>query len=164
MKIAIGADWVGYNHKKEIIPLIQELGHETIDMGGDSTDMNDYPDFAEKVGLYVASGQADLGILICGTGIGMSIAANKVHGVRAALCHDAFTAARSRGHNDANVLALGALVVSIPHAKELVEIWLASSFDGGRHIPRLEKIDQLENAHSRSSEQKINIPMIGEPA
>jgi len=162
MKIAIGADWVGFEHKQEIIPFIQELGHEAIDLGCDSTGMNDYPDFAEKVGLWVATHQADLGILICGTGIGMSIAANKIPGVRAALCHDAFTTARSRGHNDANVLALGALVVSIPHAKELVDIWLAAGYDGGRHTPRLEKIAVLENRLTASSEQKVPAQHTGE--
>lgn len=152
MIVAIGADWVGFDHKQAIIAFIEELGHKTIDFGGNSAESNDYPDFAEKVGLSIVSGQADLGILICGTGIGMSIAANKVPGVRAALCHDAFTTARSRGHNDANVLALGAWVVSIPHAKELVEIWLASGYEGGRHSPRLDKIAMIESRHATEPE------------
>ena len=144
MRIAIGADWTGFEHKRALINFMSDLGNEVIDMGGDSSAMNDYPDFAEKVGRAVAQGQVDWGILICGTGLGMSIAANKIHGVRAALCHDAFTTKRSRAHNDANVLVFGAWVISIPHAKELVEIWMASEYEGGRHIPRLQKIGQME--------------------
>jgi ribose 5-phosphate isomerase B len=144
MKIAIGADWTGFEHKQALINFMSDLGNEVIDMGGDSSAMNDYPDFAEKVGRAVAQGQVDWGILICGTGLGMSIAANKIHGVRAALCHDAFTTKRSRAHNNANILVFGAWVVSIPHAMELVEIWLASEYEGGRHAPRLQKIGQME--------------------
>ena len=144
MRIAIGADWTGFEHKRALINFMSDLGNEVIDMGGDSSAMNDYPDFAEKVGRAVAQGQVDWGILICGTGLGMSIAANKIHGVRAALCHDAFTTKRGRAHNDANVLVFGAWVISIPHAKELVEIWMASEYEGGRHIPRLQKIGQME--------------------
>jgi ribose 5-phosphate isomerase B len=144
MKIAIGADWTGYEHKKALINFMSDMGNEVIDMGGDSSAMNDYPDFAEKVGRAVAQGQVDWGILICGTGLGMSIAANKIHGVRAALCHDAFTTKRSRAHNNANVLVFGAWVVSIPHAMELVDVWLASEYEGGRHAPRLQKIGQME--------------------
>ncbi len=144
MKIAFGADWVGYEHKKSLIEFIQELGHEVVDMGGVSGEMNDYPDYAEKVALAVVSHAADLGILICGTGIGMSIAANKVPGVRAALCHDSFTTARSRAHNNANILVFGAQVVSIPHAQELIKVWLTTDYDGGRHEPRLAKLNALE--------------------
>ena len=144
MKIAFGADWVGYEHKKHLIEFVRQLGHEVIDMGGVSSEVNDYVDYAEKVAQAVAAHEVDLGILICGTGIGMSIAANKVPGVRAALCHDAFTTARSRGHNDANVLALGAQVVSVPHAEELIKIWLTTEYQGGRHEPRLRKICGLE--------------------
>ena len=150
MKIAFGADWVGFEHKKSLIGFIHRLGHEVIDMGGTSSEMNDYPDFAEKVGLAVANRQADLGILICGTGIGMSIAANKIPGVRAALCHDAFTTARSKAHNDANVLVFGAQVVSIPHAEELIALWLSTDYDGGRHEPRLKKICGLEDKNAPS--------------
>ena len=118
MRIAIGADWVGFDLKQELIEFMEQLGHDVLDQGSYSNEMNDYPDFAEKVGNAVVSGMADTGVLICGTGIGMSIAANKIKGVRAALCHDAFTTSRSRGHNDANVLVLGALIVSFPHAQE----------------------------------------------
>jgi ribose 5-phosphate isomerase B len=151
MKIAFGADWVGFEHKKALIGFIRQLGHEVIDMGGSSSENNDYPDFAEKVGLAVAAHEVDFGILICGTGIGMSIAANKIPGVRAALCHDAFTAGRSRGHNNANVLVMGAQVVSIPHAEELVALWLTTGYDGGRHEPRLVKLASLEE-RTKSSE------------
>ena len=145
MRIAIGVDWVGYELKQGLIKfLVQELGHEVLDLGANSDAPCDYPDFAEAVGHAVASGDAERGIVVCGTGIGMSIAANKVPGVRAALCHDAFTTALSRRHNDANVLAMGAWVVSVPHAKELVKLWLETPYDGGRHVPRLEKIARLD--------------------
>ena len=144
MKIAFGADWVGYEHKKSLIEFVRGLGHEVIDLGGASSEMNDYTDYAEKVALAVTDQVADLGVLICGTGIGMSIAANKVPGIRAALCHDAFTTARSRAHNNANILALGAQVVSVPHAEELIKIWLTTEYAGGRHEPRLQKLSVLE--------------------
>ncbi len=149
MRIAVGVDWVGYQLKQSLIEYIeQELGHEVIDFGTDSDEPCDYPDFAEQVGRAVAEGRADRGIVICGTGIGMSIAANKVPGVRAALCHDAFTALLSREHNDANVLAMGAWVVSIPHARQLVKLWLEAGYEGGRHTPRLEKIASLDKTRS----------------
>lgn len=146
MQIAIGADWVGFHLKEELIGFINELGFEVIDAGGFSDQTNDYPDFAEKIGKAIADGEAETGVLICGTGIGMSIAANKITGVRAALCHNAFTVARSRGHNDANVLVLGAWVVSPKHAQELLKLWLDTPYEKGRHVPRLEKIKNLEKA------------------
>jgi len=146
MRVAIGADWVGVELKRGLIEHVESLGHSVLDLGADSSEANDYPDFAEKVGRAITSGAADVGIVICGTGIGMSIAANKIKGIRAALCHDAFTAERARGHNDANVLALGALVVSLPHAEQLVEIFLRSPYEAGRHEPRLSKIRNLEEA------------------
>lgn len=146
MQIAIGADWVGFHLKEELIGFINELGFEVIDAGGFSDQTNDYPDFAEKVGKAIADGEAETGVLICGTGIGMSIAANKINGVRAALCHNAFTVARSRGHNDANVLVLGAWVVSPKHAQDLLKLWLDTPYEMGRHVPRLEKIKNLEKA------------------
>ncbi len=145
MKIAVGVDWVGIEHKQALIDYLEENGHQVLDMGGFSQDMNDYPDFAEKVGRAVVAGEADRGVLLCGTGIGMSIAANKIRGIRAALCHDAFTTRLSRRHNDANVLVMGAWVTSIPHAVELLSLWLSEPYDGGRHIPRLEKIQHLDS-------------------
>lgn len=144
MKIAMGADWVGYEHKKVLIDFIRQLGHEVVDMGGPSSEINDYPEYAEKVGRAVVDKEVDLGILICGTGIGMSIAANKIPGVRAALCHDAFTTARSRAHTNANILVFGAQVVSVPHAEELIRLWLTTEYLGGRHEPRLKKLCALE--------------------
>jgi ribose 5-phosphate isomerase B len=144
MKIAIGADWVGFEHKKVLIEFIRQLGHEVMDMGGPSNEMNDYPDYAELVGRAVVDHDVDLGILICGTGIGMSIAANKIPGVRAALCHDAFTTARSRAHTNANILVFGAQVISVPHAEELIKVWLTTDYLGGRHEPRLKKLCSLE--------------------
>jgi ribose 5-phosphate isomerase B len=145
MRIAIGVDWIGYELKQGLIELMEEkLGHEVLDFGANSDEPCDYPDFAEAVGRAVAGGEVDRGIVVCGTGIGMSIAANKIPGVRAALCHDAFTTALSRSHNDANVLAMGVWVVSLPHARELVELWLETPYDGGRHVPRLEKIARLD--------------------
>jgi ribose 5-phosphate isomerase B len=146
MRVAIGADWVGFDLKQGLIEHVKALGHVVLDLGADSGEANDYPDYAEKVGRAITGGKADIGIVICGTGIGMSIAANKIKGVRAALCHDAFTTERARGHNDANVLAMGALVVSLPHAAQLVEVFLGSPYEGGRHEARLTKIRNLEDA------------------
>jgi ribose 5-phosphate isomerase B len=155
MRIAIGADWVGVDLKAGLADFLRQAGHEVQDAGAHSEEMNDYPDFAEIVGGAVAHGQAERGIVICGTGIGMSIAANKVLGVRAALCHDAFTVARSREHNDANVLALGAWVVSLPHAKELVDLFLNTPYDAGRHIPRLTKIRELERREREEAARSV---------
>lgn len=151
MRVAIGADWVGFELKSQLLPYLRELGHDVLDLGADSAQPCDYPDFAEKVAHAVAGQTADTGILICGTGIGMSIAANKVPGVRAALCHDAFTVVRGRAHNDANILALGAWVVSPPHAQELVALWLNTPFEAGRHVQRLEKVRQLESVDPQAS-------------
>ena len=144
MKIAIGADWVAKDHKEELVSLMKDSGYEVLDFGGFSSEMNDYPDFAEKVGEAVAEGEAERGVLICGTGIGMTIAANKIPGIRAALCHDEFTAKLSRRHNDANILVFGAWVVSPRHAKELFKSWISTEYDGGRHEPRLMKIGKLD--------------------
>jgi RpiB/LacA/LacB family sugar-phosphate isomerase len=137
---------VGFDHKTALLKSIQGLGHHVVDVGGDSAEPNDYPVFALRVAEAVTGGDAEVGILLCGTGIGMSIVANKVKGIRAALCHDAFTVKRARGHNNANVLAMGALVVSIPHACELAEAFLSAPFEAGRHVPRLQKIDALERS------------------
>jgi ribose 5-phosphate isomerase B len=144
MQIVIGADWVGFHLKEELIVFINDLGHKVVDVGGYSDETNDYPDIAEKAGKALMNGEADTGVLICGTGLGMSIAANKIKGVRAALCHNAFTTSRSRGHNDANVLVFGALIVSSPHAQELLQLWLETSYEEGRHVPRIVKINRLE--------------------
>lgn len=144
MKIAIGSDHAGFELKEIISQLLKEMGHEVIDMGTASNSSVDYPDFAETVSKAVSEGSVDRGILICGTGIGMSIVANKFKNVRAALCNDLFTAKMSRLHNDANVLAIGGRIVGKDLAKEIVNIWINTPFEGGRHLKRLEKINLIE--------------------
>ncbi len=144
MKVAIGADHAGYEMKKEIIDYFRQEGIDYQDLGTDSEDSVDYPDFAYKVAAGVATGDYDRGILICGTGIGMSIAANKVKDVRAALCHDVFSARSTRNHNNTNVLTMGARVIGNGLALEIVKVWLAEKFDGGRHQRRINKVQQIE--------------------
>ncbi len=138
MNIAIGSDHGGFALKKVILPLLQELGHDIQDVGCYDTASVDYPDFASSVCENVSKGEADCGILICGTGIGMSMAANKKEGIRAALCNDHYTACMSREHNDANVLCLGERVTGPGVAEEIVRVWLETSFGGGRHLRRIE--------------------------
>ncbi|WP_342508461.1 ribose 5-phosphate isomerase B [Sporosarcina sp. FSL K6-2383] len=145
MKIAISSDHGGNNLRREIINLLAELGVEFVDFGPDSNESVDFPDFAAPVANGVASGNFDRGILICGTGIGMSIAANKVKGIRCALVHDVFSAKATREHNDTNILAMGERVIGVGHAREIVATWLSTSFEGGRHERRIEKIMELEN-------------------
>lgn len=145
VKIAISSDHGGNNLRREIINLLAELGVEFVDFGPDSNESVDYPDFAAPVANGVASGNFDRGILICGTGIGMSIAANKVKGIRCALVHDVFSAKATREHNDTNILAMGERVIGAGHAREIVATWLNTSFEGGRHERRIEKIMELEN-------------------
>ena len=145
MRIAIGSDHAGFRLKGEIIKLLRELGHDCRDFGTQSEEHCDYPDYAQAVAEAVARGECERGILICATGIGMSMAANKVKGIRAALCHDVFSARRSREHNDANVLCLGAEVLGVGLALEIVRAWLAAEFSGGeRHRRRVEKIEAME--------------------
>lgn len=138
MKIALGSDHGGFSLKEGIIPLLRELGHEVIDTGCHDEQSVDYPTFADSVCKKVTDGIADCGILICGTGIGMSMAANKHNGIRAALCSEQYAAAKSREHNDANVLCLGERVTGPGVAQEIVRTWLATPFDGGRHQRRIE--------------------------
>ncbi len=143
MRIAIGCDHWGVSPKPDIIKVITAAGHSYQDFGCYTTDPVDYPDIAQKVGEAVARGEFERGILVCGTGIGMSIAANKVKGIRAALCHDAFNAHQARQHNDANILCLG--VQEEPGLiSEIVEAFLAGEFEGGRHLRRLKKIADME--------------------
>jgi len=144
MKIAIGSDHAGFELKETISQLLKKMGHEVIDMGTASNSSVDYPDFAETVSKAVSEGSVDRGILICGTGIGMSIVANKFKNIRAALCNDLFTAKMSRLHNDANVLTIGGRIVGEDLAKEIVNIWINTPFEGGRHLKRLEKINLIE--------------------
>ncbi|MCL5075696.1 MAG: ribose 5-phosphate isomerase B [Chloroflexi bacterium] len=146
MKVIIGSDHVGWELKRELVAFLRSQGLEVTDVGTHSADPVDYPDFAYLVGQGVAAAEYDRGILICGTGLGMSIAANKIKGVRAALCHDLFTAKKSREHNDANVLVLGAWLVPPQHAFEIISTWLQTEYEGGRHGKRLEKMKQLEAA------------------
>lgn len=144
MKIAIGADHGGFALKEEIVALIHSLGHDVHDFGCKSSDSVDYPDFALPVAQGVAAGEYDRGILICGTGIGMSIAANKVPGIRCALVHDLFSAKATREHNDSNVLAMGGRIIGPGVAAEIVKIWLSTDFEGGRHTTRIQKIQNAE--------------------
>jgi ribose 5-phosphate isomerase B len=145
MRVAVGSDHRGFQVKRKIVELVQRLGHEVVDYGAASEDAVDYPDFALQVALAVSAAQVDRGILICGTGIGMSMAANKVRGVRAALCHDDVTAEMSRRHNDANVMCLSADLLGARLIDRMIEIWLHTEFEGGRHARRVEKIRKIED-------------------
>lgn len=140
MKIAIASDHGGYELKKVIYEYLKELGHEAVDMGCDSEASVDYPDYAFPLCEKVAKGEFDRGILICGTGIGMSICANKVDGIRCALCSEPVSASLTRRHNDANVLAMGARIIGREMAKETVRVFLSTDFEGGRHENRINKI------------------------
>ncbi|WP_328703158.1 ribose 5-phosphate isomerase B [Alkalihalobacterium elongatum] len=144
MKVAIGSDHGGVNIKEEIKQLMTEMGIEFEDVGCDCTESVDYPDYALPVAEQVASGQVDRGILVCGTGIGMSIAANKVKGVRCALVHDLFSAKATREHNDSNVLAMGERVIGPGLAREIAKVWLETEYEGGRHERRVSKIREYE--------------------
>jgi len=144
MKIAVGSDHRGVAVKQRIVPLLRQSGHEVIDVGPDNPGSVDYPDYALEVARQVGDGRAERGILICGTGIGMCIAANKVRGVRAAPCHDSITAEMSRRHNDANVLCLSADLLGGELLDRMVKIWLETEFEGGRHARRVEKIARFE--------------------
>jgi len=145
VRIAIGSDHAAYHLKTEMISLLEELEHEVHDHGAHSPDPVDYPDIALAVGAAVARGEADRGVLACGTGIGTCIVANKVPGVRAALCHDVFSARATRQHNDSNVLCLGARVIGPSLALEILRTWLEGTFEkGGRHERRVRRIADIE--------------------
>lgn len=144
MKIGIGCDHAGLELKRDIVSLLNEMGMDAIDYGTSGVESVDYPDFGEKVSDAVSSGKIDRGILICGTGIGMSIVANKFPAVRASLCNDLFSARMSRLHNDANILVMGGRVIGKDLAKEIVRVWFSTSFEAGRHSKRLNKILQIE--------------------
>lgn len=139
MKIALGADHGGFQLKEKVAGLLEQLGHRVEDTGCHSSDSVDYPDFADPVVALVAGGDCDRGILICGTGIGMSLAANRNRKIRAANCHDEYTARMSREHNDANILCLGARVIGEGVAVDLIKVWLDTAFAGGRHQQRIAK-------------------------
>lgn len=144
MKIAVGSDHAGYRLKQVLAEYLRELGYDVVDKGTNGTASVDYPDFAEAVGKAVAEGSVDRGVLVCGTGIGVSIAANKIPGVRAANCSNEYSAEMSRRHNDANVLTMGERVVTPEVGKRILKVWLDSEFEGGRHAERVKKIMNLE--------------------
>ena len=150
MKIAIGCDHAGLELKNEIIKLLSGLGIDCIDYGTNTPESVDYPDFGEKVSEAVSSGEIERGVLICGTGIGMSIVANKFPHVRASLCNELFTARMSRLHNDANILVLGGRIVGKDLAKEIVRTWISTPFEGQRHCLRLKKINLIEERLKRT--------------
>ncbi|MEJ2695705.1 MAG: ribose 5-phosphate isomerase B [Candidatus Sulfobium sp.] len=152
MRIAIGCDHAGFGLKGEILGLLRELRQEYVDCGTNGTESVDYPDFGFKVSQMVSSGEIEKGILICGTGIGMSMVANKFPNVRAALCNDLFAARMSRLHNDANILVMGGRVIGKDLAAEIVKVWLDTPFEGLRHIRRLVKIKDIEEKLSGHGE------------
>jgi ribose 5-phosphate isomerase B len=145
-RVAIGSDHAGYPLKQHLVAWLRERGHEIADLGTDSEESVDYPPICAAVGKAVVTGEADRGIVLGGSGQGEQIAANKVPGVRAALCNDLYTARMSRAHNDANVLSIGARVVGTGLAEEIVELWLDTKFEGGRHARRVGQITEIEES------------------
>ena len=143
MRIAVGSDHAGFHMKEDIATHLRELGHEVVDCGTHSTERVDYPDFGAAVGRSVVSGEADGGVCVCGSGIGIAIAANKIRGVRAATVHDMTSARLSRQHNDANVICLGERFLGPTVAIDAVDAWLGAEFEGGRHAGRVAKLDAL---------------------
>lgn len=144
MRIAIGNDHAAVELKQEIKAYVESLGHEVVNFGTDTNESCNYPEFGEKVGNAVVSGEYDCGILICGTGVGISIAANKVNGVRAAVCSDVTTARLVKEHNNANIIAFGARIVGIELAKDIVRAYLEAEFEGGRHEGRIALFSEIE--------------------
>ena len=153
MKLAIGSDHAGLKLKNRVIDLLKKKGIVVTDFGTDNHESVDYPDFGMHVAEAVSRGRMERGILLCGSGIGMSIVANKYRGVRAALCYDTQTARLSREHNDANILVMGGRLLAEPKALEIVKTWLKTEFEGGRHARRIKKISEIEknnmNTHSK---------------
>lgn len=149
MRIAVGADHAGYLLKEHLKQTLQRMGHEVEDFGTHSEEPVDYPAFCAAVGRAVASGRADRGLVVGGSGQGEQLAANKVRGIRAALCNDLYTARLSRSHNDANVIAMGGRIVATGLADEILELWLATPFEGGRHARRIEQVMELERESTR---------------
>lgn len=146
MKVAIGSDHAGYHLKQHLVATLEKLGHEVDDHGTHSDESVDYPPICAAVGRAVVEGRAERGVVLGGSGQGEQIAANKVRGVRAALCNDLYTARLSRQHNDANVLAIGARIVAPALADEILALWLDTPFEGGRHEPRLAQIAEIEGS------------------
>lgn len=144
MKIAIGCDHIGYPMKLHMVRYLQKKGYDILDCGTDSEERCDYPIFGQRVALQVKGGNVDLGILICGTGVGISLAANKVKGIRAVVCSEPYTAALSRTHNNTNVLAFGARVVGEAVAEQIVDAFLNAQYEGGRHQKRVDMLTEIE--------------------
>lgn len=144
MNIAFGADHAGFELKQHLLTVARSLGHTVTDFGAAGPESVDYPDYGEAVGRAVVAGEADLGVVICSNGVGISIAANKVPGVRCALCHSSWGAARARQHTDANVLALGAMELGRGVAEDVLTAFLSHDFEGGRHARRLAKVAEIE--------------------
>ena len=146
MKVAVAADHAGFPLKDLVLEIVRQSGNEAIDLGTSSTESVDYPDYAEKIGRSIQSGEADRGILICGSGVGATVAANKMRGIRAGLCHDTYSAHQSVEHDDANVLALGARVIGSALAADIVKAFLGAEFSGeARHQRRVDKVLALED-------------------
>jgi len=151
MRIAIGADHAGFNLKQNLAAYLRQHGHEIIDVGADSDDPVDYPDYAEAVSKILLAGHAERGVLICGSGVGASVSANKIPGIRAAVCHDTYSARQGVEHDDMNVLVLGARVIGVELARQLADVFLAANFTGEeRHVRRLEKIKAMEQRYGKS--------------
>lgn len=145
MRIVIGNDHAAVELKKQIVVYLQELGHEVINVGTDTTESCNYPEYGKKAALMVVDGLADLGVLICGTGVGISLAANKVKGIRCGVCSETTTARLIRQHNNANMIAFGARIVGPELAKDIVKTFIEAQFEGGRHQTRIDMITQIEN-------------------
>jgi RpiB/LacA/LacB family sugar-phosphate isomerase len=153
MRVALGADHAGFELKQLLVDYVRQLGHEPQDVGTTSTDPVDYPDYAEAVGLAVIEGLAERGVLVCGSGVGASVAVNKIAHIRGGLCHDTYSARQSVEHDDANVLVLGSRVIGIELAKELVAAFLRARFTNEeRHVRRLAKISSIEKRHCQTNE------------
>jgi ribose 5-phosphate isomerase B len=146
MRIAIASDHAGFDLKAHLVNFLTEAGHDVVDHGTDSTESVDYPEFCAAAGRSVASGDCERGIVLGGSGQGEQIAANKVAGVRAALCNDLYTTRMSREHNDANVIAIGGRIVGVGLAQEIITLWLATGFEGGRHQRRVDQVMAIESA------------------
>ncbi len=154
MKLAIGNDHVAVDMKKEIKEYLESLGHEVIDVGTNSTERFNYPVSGYKVARMVADKEVDGGVLICGTGVGISLAANKVKGIRACVCSEPYTAKLSKQHNNSNIIAFGARVIGIETAKMIVDEWLAAEYEGGRHQTRLDMIAEIEQTQRLSAAEE----------
>jgi RpiB/LacA/LacB family sugar-phosphate isomerase len=149
MRIVIGSDHAGFEMKQNLLTFVGALGHEVIDVGTASTEPVDYPDFALAVGMAVREGRADRGVLICGSGVGASVAANKIYGIRAGLCHDSYSAHQGVEHDNMNVLVLGSRIIGMELAHDLVKFYLAATFSGeSRHVRRLKKVHEMETRFS----------------